>query len=129
MSFRPGKPKTGGRMRGTPNKATRDIKEFARSVLESPNYRASLKKRLICGNAPKIEELLYHYAFGRPVERTEVTGEDGAIKITDPFTQELIKALEDVESKESYLARTKHHAEQFLNIGPPKIGVERTRGQ
>ena len=129
MSFRPGKPKTGGRKRGTTNKATHDIKEFARSVLESPNYRASLMKRLICGTAPKIEEILYQYAYGKPRERTDITGEDGAIKITDPFTQELIKALEDVESKESYLARTNHHAGQFLNIGPSKIGVEQTRGQ
>jgi len=109
MAFRKGKPKTGGRKRGTSNKATPEIKEFARSLLESPNYRASLKKRVICGKAPKIEELLYHYAYGRPVERTDITGEDGAIKISDPFTQELIKAMEDVESKEAYFARINPH--------------------
>ena len=75
MVFHKGKPKTGGRKPGTPNKATVEIKEFARSILEDPLYQKRLKDRVIQGKAPHIEALLFHYAYGKP---TETTGEQGA---------------------------------------------------
>jgi len=68
MAFQKGKPKTGGRKAGTPNKATVEIKEFAQSILEDPLYQKRLRNRVIQGNAPQIEVLLFHYAYGKPKE-------------------------------------------------------------
>lgn len=72
MGFHKGKPKTGGRQTGTPNKATVEIKEFARSILEDPLYQKRLKDRVIQGKAPQIEVLLFHYAYGKPKEHFSV---------------------------------------------------------
>lgn len=69
-----GTPKTGGRQKGTPNKATVEIREIARALVEDPAYVASLRERLIAGEAPHMETLLHHYAYGKPPERVEVSG-------------------------------------------------------
>lgn len=69
--FKKGNP-GGGRPKGVPNKATREIKEFARTFLESPRYRQSLQRRIVAGKAPHMEILLHHYAFGKPTARVEV---------------------------------------------------------
>ena len=75
MAFQKGKPKTGGRKAGTTNKATVEIKELARSLLEDPVYQAKLTQRLRDGAAAQIEQMLYHYAYGKPKERFEVSKE------------------------------------------------------
>jgi hypothetical protein len=72
MAFRKGKSKTGGRKAGTPNKATVEIKELARSLLEDPIYQTNLRKRLRDGEASQIEQLLYHYAYGKPTDNLKV---------------------------------------------------------
>lgn len=66
--------KTGGRKKGTPNKATREIREAARAVLERPEYLAGLQARIDAGSAPAIEGLLYHYAYGKPKDTVLVEG-------------------------------------------------------
>lgn len=55
-----------GRPKGVPNKATREIKDAARALVESPTYRTKLKERLEDGKAPHMETLLHHYAYGQP---------------------------------------------------------------
>jgi hypothetical protein len=62
----PGKPK------GAISKATRDIREFARECLESPEYVRRLKDRLTAGKAPHMEQLLAHYAYGKPKDVVEI---------------------------------------------------------
>jgi hypothetical protein len=71
---RPKLPPGPGRPKGSLNKATREIRDFARSVLESPEYVESLKRRLRQGNAPHMETLLHHYAYGKPRDTLEITG-------------------------------------------------------
>ena len=56
-----------GRPRGAQGKVTREVKEWARGLLEDPRYRAALQRRLIKGTCPpRLEVLLYHYAYGKP---------------------------------------------------------------
>jgi hypothetical protein len=66
--FRNGNP-GGGRPKGTPNKATLEIKAFARNFLMSDRYRRTLKRRILAGTAPHMEVLLHHYAFGKPTDK------------------------------------------------------------
>jgi hypothetical protein len=73
-----GTPKTGGRAKGTPNKATVEVKEAARLLVDDPEYRKTLKERLLAGTAgPGVETMLWHYAYGKPKESVELTGKDG----------------------------------------------------
>lgn len=66
--------KTGGRQPGSRNKRTADVEAFARDILEDETYRERLRLRARTGKiAPAIEALLYHYAYGKPVERVEGT--------------------------------------------------------
>jgi hypothetical protein len=72
-TFQSGKPKTGGRKKGTPNKATREIREVAVGLLEDPDYQRRLRTRLLGGKLPpQIESLLFHYAYGKPRETVAV---------------------------------------------------------
>jgi hypothetical protein len=61
-----------GRPPGALNKTTREIREAARTLLDRPEYRASLQQRLDAGQAPHMETLLHHYAFGKPKEQMDV---------------------------------------------------------
>jgi hypothetical protein len=70
MPFQPGHPKVGGRIKGTPNKATVEARELARDLLGT-KYQERLRQRLLAGEAGGMETLLWQYAFGRPL--TEVT--------------------------------------------------------
>ena len=67
--------KTGGRQKGVPNKATRQIKEEL-DRLFTPAYFADLPARLASGKlAPQIEAKLLAYKFGEPKQTHEHSGE------------------------------------------------------
>jgi hypothetical protein len=56
-----------GRTKGVPNKATVEVKEAARQLVEQADYRAALARRLRSGRlAPAMETTLWHYAYGKP---------------------------------------------------------------
>jgi hypothetical protein len=61
-----------GRPTGALNKATREIREAARAILERPEYRIFLQERLDAGKAPHMETLLHHYASGKPKEQLDI---------------------------------------------------------
>ena len=68
-----GATKTGGRRKGTLNRATRAAKEFCTSVVDDPMYQATLRRRALTGElAPAIEAMLWYYAKGKPVDRQEI---------------------------------------------------------
>jgi hypothetical protein len=75
MSFRPGHKKQGGRTSGTPNKLTGEAREVARRLLGDAEYQRSLQKRLIRGEASRIELHLWQLAFGTPRVEPETAPE------------------------------------------------------
>jgi hypothetical protein len=62
-----------GRPKGVPNKVTQEIREASRAILERDEYRESLKTRLDAGEAPHMETLLHHYAYGKPKDTHDIT--------------------------------------------------------
>jgi hypothetical protein len=63
-----------GRPKGSKNKTRLEIAQVARQLVESREYKASLRKRLIEGKAPHMEPILFYYAYGKPVDRVELIG-------------------------------------------------------
>lgn len=61
-----------GRPKGALNKATREIRDVARRLVEDETYVASLQVRLPEGKAPHMETLLFHYAYGKPKETVDI---------------------------------------------------------
>lgn len=57
-----------------------EAQRFARNIVTSDVYRVTLQDRIATKTlAPAIEQMLWHYAFGKPVEQVQVTvtqGED-----------------------------------------------------
>jgi len=57
-------------------------KAFSEEILNSDEYRSALLCRILMHTLPpQIESLLYHYAYGKPVEHVEVKD------VTDPLEE------------------------------------------
>jgi hypothetical protein len=68
----PGRPKTGGRRQGTPNKRTVDGEAYARAIVEDEAVRAQLLSMARDGSlSPELVKVFLSYAFGKPVEVIE----------------------------------------------------------
>jgi hypothetical protein len=69
----------GGRPKGSPNRATRELKQFLLGVfrealLESPEGRARLVEGIRDGSLePRVLTTLMAYAFGQPARAVDVT--------------------------------------------------------
>ena len=75
--------KTGGRAKGQPNRIYSEVGERCRQLLESDEYQRYFQERLRTGKLPPaVEAMTWHYAYGKPVERHEVTGTGGGPVIT-----------------------------------------------
>jgi hypothetical protein len=87
-----------GRPKGSRDKRTIEIQIMARSLIEDPAYQASLKKRLEAGKAPHMEPILYYYAYGKPIDRVRLAGEDGGpVQVSDPFFVSLMKVWQGAD--------------------------------
>jgi hypothetical protein len=65
--------KTGGRKKGAPNKATRDVRALCASIINDPLYLQNLRQHAIERKlAPAVECLLFHYAYGVPRQPVEI---------------------------------------------------------
>lgn len=67
-----------GRPKGRLNNVTLEARDFARCILDSEEYRASLMRRIQADTLPpQIESLLYHYRYGKPKDTLEVNVTSG----------------------------------------------------
>jgi hypothetical protein len=64
-----------GRPPGARNKATVEVRDAARALVEDEAYRERLRARLLAGEAGHIETLLWHYAYGKPKDELELLGD------------------------------------------------------
>ena len=73
-----------GRPKGVPNRVTIEAKAAAAALVDDPVYRAKLvrdlRKRKV---APLIEQMLWSYAMGKPVERHEIGTPGDFSKLTN----------------------------------------------
>lgn len=70
--------KTGGRKAGVPNRATQEVEARCRALIEASDYAQSFAQRFQSGQLPPaLEAMTWHYAYGKPTERMEVSGKDG----------------------------------------------------
>ena len=69
---------TNGRPKGSLNKVTIEARVLAQRIVQDPAYRTQLRRRVQAGEAPHMETLLWHYAFGKPKESVEIST-DGAL--------------------------------------------------
>lgn len=75
MAAPKGHPRYGGRQKGTPNKITAEAREIAQGIINRPAYRAKLVQQADNGRLnPTVESMLWHYAFGKPKEGTDLSG-------------------------------------------------------
>lgn len=66
----------------------KSVAEFAKSVLNSKSYRASLARRIVTDTLPvQVELRLYDYAHGKPVERMEV--KDTTVAVSEMSYEQL----------------------------------------
>jgi hypothetical protein len=66
-------PKRGGRKRGTPNKATRAVKEFLTALANDAAVQDAVRERILAGDAVAFFRVVDH-VLGRPKESVELTG-------------------------------------------------------
>jgi hypothetical protein len=84
-----------GKPKGAVNRVTAQARELASRIVDSPEYLESLRARVIAGEAPQMEVLLWAYAKGRPVERVEQGGPGAfATMSDDELRQRLSQAID-----------------------------------
>jgi hypothetical protein len=67
--------KTGGRVAGTPNKISREIRELAQALFDDA-YWARKRMEIHGGRChPSIEAKLLSYAYGEPKQQVELQGD------------------------------------------------------
>ena len=75
-----------GNPKGRPRGSSVDVRAFAVQLVNSPEYRNDLRRRLLSGRLnSRMETLLWFYAVGKPVERLRLEDDTPrpALVITD----------------------------------------------
>ena len=85
-----------GRPKGAIGKMTREVREIARQIVESPAYLKHLKTRLNKGTAPHMEPVLFYYAYGKPVALVASVNPDGTGYEPGRDTEEIVKLCTDI---------------------------------
>ena len=69
--FRKGRAKTGGRRRGTPNRATRAVKEFLSEILDRADVQDAVRERILAGDTSAFLKAV-EIVHGKPRQALEV---------------------------------------------------------
>ena len=69
--FRKGRAKTGGRRRGTPNRATRAVKEFLSEILDRADVQDAILQRILAGDTSAFF-MAIEIVHGKPRQALEV---------------------------------------------------------
>jgi hypothetical protein len=100
-----GTPKSGGRKKGTPNKATVEAKAACAEIVDNPRYRKKLLAKACKGTLPPaVETMLWHYAKGKPKETVALEGDlDVSVGLRAAFAAEAyalpLKVLEQAQAE------------------------------
>jgi hypothetical protein len=87
--------KSGGRVKGTPNRSTVAGRAFAEQLVNDPVYRENLRERLFAGRVhPGVEQMLWYYAHGKPKEQLELSGSVSTRDVSTMSDAELLAELE-----------------------------------
>ena len=89
--FQKGRAKTGGRRRGTPNRATRAVKEFLSEMLDRTDVQAAIRRRILDGDTAAFFKAV-EIVHGKP--RQAVEGNQ-ASKVVYCWAGELEDRLEE----------------------------------
>ena len=109
-----------GRPKGSQTKASLYIQTFCRGILESPEYIASVKARIVAHTLPpQIEALYHHYAYGKPKDTVEI------VKSTTDLSGMSAEALanEAQETARAILAYQREVNDAQLEAEPSADGV------
>src|SRR5690242_16832342 len=104
----PGRKGGFGRQKGTPNKATAEMKEAVDRFLTDPDYQDNLMRRIEAGRADHIELYLWQWRYGRPKVVLEVSGGQSR-------TREIAKNLMNLLVSGGQ-SRTREIAKNLMNL-------------
>lgn len=69
-----------GRPKGSHNAATLEARELCRRLMEDPEYLAKFERAWRARKLPvRLEEMIWHYAFGKPTMVVDVAGSFDAL--------------------------------------------------
>ena len=87
------------RKAGKMGKRTSEAKKLAAQILDNPAYIKSVEDRACAGTlAPAVECLLWHYRYGKPVNKVEV-GEPGDFEMTELSDEDLAKRAMNIAER------------------------------
>ena len=89
-----------GRPRGVPNKATREVKILAQSILEDALVQRRMLEDARRGRlAPPVMTMLFAYAYGKPKETIDVNVvEELRVTVTDDIGEDPTSLPTDTEA-------------------------------
>ena len=89
--FQKGRPKTGGRRKGTPNRATKAVKEFLSDLLERPDVQDAIRDRILRGDTTAFFKAV-EIVHGKPRQALEVNQDS---HVVFKWLDDLVTRLED----------------------------------
>jgi hypothetical protein len=66
-----------GRVPGTPNRSTKEMKEWSLELFQSEEWRASAKKRILAGKAPHLETHVLAVVMPKPKDGSASLTKEG----------------------------------------------------
>ena len=99
-----------------------EARAVAKLILDSPEYRASIIKRILAGTLPApIETMLWHYRYGKPVEQVQVNVADLSTLSTLELAQRTQELLDQLNIITPTPAPEFREGENVFDLtGPPK---------